>query len=246
MERFSRILHLIGEENFQRLQKKSITVIGLGAVGGFALEALARSGVQNFRIIDFDKVHKSNINRQLLALESTVGEFKTTLAKKRILDINPNSCVETMNLFVHEDTMERVLDNAPDMVIDAIDSLKPKTLLLNALYQRNIPVISSMGAALKTNPALIKTGDLMDTKHCRLARMLKRKLRKLGVGKGIRCVYSEEEPVHNHFQYYKELQEDELGRGRERRVLGSIPTITGIFGLTLANEAIFNILNNNS
>jgi len=240
MERFLRIRLLLGDEVFDALSKKRVTIIGIGAVGSYAAEALARSGVNNLRLVDFDKICKSNINRQLFAAESTIGMLKVDAAEKRILDINPYCNIEKLPLFAHNDTLDKIFDNNPDIVIDAIDSLNPKIVLLSETYKKKIPIISSMGAALKTDPVKIRIDDIFNTKHCRLARLVRKGLRKRGVGKGITCVYTTE--IVN-FKFTLQEDEsvndnDEYGNWRKRNVLGSMATITGIFGLILANIAI--------
>lgn len=245
MEQFSRIKRLLGNQNFQRLQSCSVTVVGLGAVGGYAVEGLARAGVSHLRLVDFDIIQPSNINRQILALHTTIGQAKVVAAKDRVLAINPNCKVEPLDLFVGDDTIETILSPRPDLLIDAIDSLNPKTQLLTAAYHKQIPIISSMGAALRTDPTQIKTADLMTTKNCPLARRLRQRLKKLGVTRGITCVYSTEMVDFDYKQKDETVQEESgphSDRGRMRNTLGSLPTLTGIFGLTVANQAIQQLL----
>jgi tRNA A37 threonylcarbamoyladenosine dehydratase len=244
--RFLRISRLLGAEPLARLNQSFVVVVGMGAVGGYALEALIRSGVGHVRIVDFDTVGITNINRQLLATESTLGRKKVEVARQRILDINPEVIVEALDLFAHHDTLEALFEGSPDMIIDAIDSLSPKLALLEGAWKRKIPVISSMGAALRRDPSLIQVADLMDTRGCPLAKQVRTKLRRRGVGRGILTVFSSE-PVD--FDYKEpeneqsvEYNEQILDRGRKRMVLGSLPTITGIFGLRLGHEAIAYLL----
>lgn len=219
-----------------------VTVVGLGAVGGYVVEGLVRAGVNHLRIVDFDIVQPSNLNRQLLALETNIGRSKVALAKERITAINSECTVEALPLFAGEESIGEILSPAPSLLIDAIDSLNPKTQLLYHAWQQNIPTISSMGAALRTDPALIKSGDLFSSTNCPLAKHLRKRLRRRGVGPGISCVYSTE-PVD--FDYEKEDEQEQAAphsdRGRQRNVLGSLPTITGIFGLTIANLAIMQL-----
>lgn len=244
MDRFIRTIRLLGEERFQLLQGKMVTVVGLGAVGGYAVEGLARAGVSRLRLVDFDTIQPSNLNRQILALETTLGRPKAEVARERVLAINSDCRVEALQLFAGEDSLGQILDPEPDLLIDAIDSLNPKTQLLQEAYRRGIPVISSMGAALRTDPSLIRTGDLFATSGCPLAKHLRKRLRKRGVGEGIACVYSTEKI---DFDYQlpedegKACQTPDADRGRQRNVLGSLPTITGIFGLTIANLAIMRL-----
>lgn len=239
MERFLRTSRLIGDERLQRLHDSRVTIIGLGAVGGYAAEALARAGVGHLTFVDFDTIGLTNMNRQILALESTLGMQKTCAAKARVLDINPECRVRDLEMFAHEDTFQEIFSERTDLLIDAIDSMSPKLSLLEYAWRQGIPTVSSMGAALRTDPTAIEHADLMDTYGCPLARQVRQKLRRRGVGKGIHSVFSSEVI---DFQYRdaesEEAAEQTLDRGRTRRVLGSMPTITGIFGLTAAQLAI--------
>lgn len=179
-ERFIRLERLVGPDNLELLQKSRVTVIGLGAVGSYAVEAMARSGVGHLCLIDHDTVSLSNINRQLYALESTIGKPKAELARQRVLDINPYCNVNAKQFFVNEDTLDDALEGPPDLVIDAIDSFLPKVKLLKVVVEREIPVISSMGAALKTDPSKIQMGPLYESNYCSLARKVRKLLRKWG------------------------------------------------------------------
>jgi tRNA A37 threonylcarbamoyladenosine dehydratase len=245
MGRFRRTEQLLGEEGFNRLQQSHVTVVGLGAVGGYAVEGLARAGVGFLRIVDFDTVQTSNINRQIIALESTLGRPKTEVLQERILAINPSCQVEPLPLFASDETLEDICSPRPDLLIDAIDSLNPKTQLLHGAYTRNIPTISSMGAALRTDPTFIRSGDIFDSSNCPLAKHIRKRLRRRGVDRGITCVYSTEKV---QFDYGEREEEQAVGetpfsdRGRSRNILGSLPTITGIFGLTIANLAIMHLI----
>ncbi|MDP2107015.1 MAG: tRNA threonylcarbamoyladenosine dehydratase [Desulfobulbaceae bacterium] len=240
MDRFLRIERLLGPEAFARLRDNVVTIAGLGAVGGHAMEGLARAGINRIRLVDFDVVRTHNINRQIIALESTVGTQKVIAARDRILQINPAAQVEIMPTFIDQHSVGTILDPKPDLLIDAIDMVGPKVELLAAAFARGIPIISSMGAALRTDPSQIKLADLMQTKKCPLARRIRRRLRLRGIERGIPCVFSTE-PVD--FTY--EEPEQEVGNEHllphqpsPRRVLGSLPTLTGIFGLIIANQAI--------
>jgi len=239
MPRFSRTRLLIGEEAFARLHSSHVAVIGLGAVGGYALEGLARAGIGRFTLVDFDLIKPTNINRQIFALESTLETLKTEAALQRIVDINPACRAEGLNLFIDQDTVATVLERQPDVIIDAIDALNPKVQLLRAAHASTIPTFSSMGAALRTDPLKIRVDDLSRTDHCPLAKRIRKRLRRDGITSGITCVYSTESV---HFDFSRtgpdEPSEQVIERGRERNTLGSLPTITAIFGLTLANEVI--------
>lgn len=238
-KRLIRTALVIGNERLKKLQNSKVTVVGLGAVGSYVVEGLSRAGVKHLRLIDFDTVEESNINRQLYALESTIGKDKAELAKARVLDINPKIKVEAFKLFADKKTYDTIFDNQPDLVIDAIDSLTPKTQMLAKLYEMGIPIISSMGAGLKTDPTKIHIGDLFNTKYCALARFVRKRLRRQGIKHGIPCVYSVE--ITNNERLDRVEQDNEKSSneiGRKRNVLGSLPTITGMFGLTISHYAI--------
>ncbi len=240
MQRFSRTKLLLGDERFSRLAGSHVAIIGLGAVGGYATEGLARAGVCRLTLVDFDTLSISNINRQILALESTLGRSKADAARSRVLDINPHCRVEALELFADEQTVGQIVAGRPDVVIDAIDSLNPKVQVLTALHRSGIKIFSSMGAALRTDPLQIRVSDIADTRHCPLARRLRKRLRANGIESGITCVYSTETVDFIYQPPPAERPGDNPleDRGRERRTLGSLPTLTAMFGLTLANEVI--------
>jgi tRNA A37 threonylcarbamoyladenosine dehydratase len=244
MERFSRIRSFLGEEGFTILQHSFITIVGIGAVGGHVAESLARAGVGRLRLVDFDIIQPSNINRQIMALETTLGRPKVAAAQERIAAINPGCRVEALQLFADAASVEEILTPAPHILIDAIDSMNPKVQLLTAAHNRRIPVISSMGAALRSDPTLIRTGDLMDTRNCPLAKRLRQKLRRAGIDRGISCVYSTETVTWHYDEQEEETPIPDApyaDRGRKRRSLGSLPTLTGIFGLVIANSVILRL-----
>lgn len=236
-DRLTRTRMLLGDKGLSRLQNAAVMVVGLGAVGGYALEALARSGIGRLVLVDFDVFDESNINRQILALTSTVGQKKTEVARRRVLDINPDCIIETRDMFVNADTLPQLLDIPVDFVVDAIDALNPKCCLMEALYERGIPFISSMGAALKTDPSFIKCGTLSASKNCGLAKFIRKRLRKRGLEiSRINCVYSDEQVCLPETALA--FDGDDASAGRVRHTLGSLPTITAIFGLTIANYVI--------
>lgn len=238
MERFLRTERLIGTDNMEILRSKSILIAGLGAVGSYAAEGIARLGVGSISLADFDVISRSNINRQLYALESTIGRQKAVVACERIKDINPECNVQPLKLFIHRDTIEEITIHPPDLIIDAIDSLNPKIELLTYAYKNNIPIISSMGAALRTDPSKIKCSDIFDTTKCPLSKQVRKRLRNRGVDRGIDCVFSTERINFTYTDPEEDSEgEDIVARGLKRRVLGSLPTLPGIFGLILANMA---------
>lgn len=242
-DRFSRTRLLVGEKRFERLQQARVAIVGLGAVGSYAAEGLARAGIGHLRLVDFDVVRPSNINRQLFALDSTVGKPKTDVAAARVHDINPMCDVETLSLFADPDSMPAILAGLPDVLIDAIDSVGPKVGLLAAAHSAGLRIIAAMGAATRTDPSLIRVGDIAETKTCPLARFMRQKLKKHGIVQGIRCIYSIE-PVPPGARAAPEGREHASTepaagrRGRTRATLGSLSCITGIFGLIAAREAL--------
>jgi tRNA A37 threonylcarbamoyladenosine dehydratase len=192
-------------------------------------------------LIDFDRISVSNINRQLYALESTIGMQKCEAAKERALDINPLCSVEAINGFIDTETAREYISDAPDLVIDAIDSLNPKIELVTEVVLSKIRLISCLGAALRTDPSKIKIANLEDTIGCPLGRLIRKRLRKRGIPMDFPCVYSDETlpnplPIASPNDALSDEHTQE--RGRIRNTLGSLPTLTGIFGLTAANLAI--------
>lgn len=222
-DRLARIRLLLGDENVKKLQNATVMVVGCGAVGSFAIEALARSGVGHLVVVDFDKIEESNINRQLFALTSTVGTPKVSVAAARVRDINPDAVVDAFDMFLDD---AHAPDVAPDFVIDAIDSVPSKIALAAWCQARNIPFISSMGAARKTDIAQIKIGRLSKTTVCPLAA----KIRRL-----VRNARMPDYPV----VYSTQVANSNLGPDN---TFGSMITITGIFGLMCANYAIKHII----
>ncbi len=219
MNRFHRITLLLGKDAVQKLQQSTVMVLGCGAVGSFAIEALVRSGIGHIIVIDFDKVEESNINRQLFALGSTVGKSKVEVAKDRILDINPNIKVDAMNVFFDDKTD---LGIKPDFVIDAIDSVQSKIALYKWCLKNEIPFVSSMGAARKTDVSKIKIDKISKTSVCPLASK-------------IRHIVKEERLKDFPVVYSIEPATPQENGGRE---FGSVITVTGTFGLMLADFVI--------
>ncbi|MBE6461479.1 MAG: tRNA threonylcarbamoyladenosine dehydratase [Alphaproteobacteria bacterium] len=223
MDRLHRTRLLFGDIGTQKLQQATVMVVGCGAVGSFAIEALARSGVGHLVVVDFDTVERTNINRQLFALESTVGLPKVEVAATRIRDINPDTCVDTLNVFFDDKT---VLDIMPDIIIDAIDTVESKVALYKWAYKHNIPFISSMGAASKTDPTKIKIAPISHTTVCPLASRVRKMVRDTDLP-DFPVVYSAEKPA------------PVIGHAKN---LGSVITVTGTFGLILANWVIQEIV----
>lgn len=223
MDRLHRTRLLFGDDAISKLQNATVMVVGCGAVGSFAIEALARSGIGHLIVIDFDKVEETNINRQLFALDSTLGKQKVEVAKDRIKDISPDITVDALDMFFDKATN---LDIKPDFVIDAIDTVESKIALYKWCQEKEIPFISSMGAARKTDISQIKVDKISKTSVCPLAA----KIRKI----------VKEEKIKDFYTVYSTEPADDNVKGR---VFGSVITVTGTFGLYLANFAIKNIIN---
>ena len=219
MNRLNRITLLLGKTAIEKLKQSTVMVVGCGAVGSFAIEALARSGVGRLILVDFDKVEESNINRQLFALDSTLGQPKVEIAKQRIFDINPNIKVDALNIFFDENAQ---IDTKPDFVIDAIDTVQSKISLYKWCDDKNIPFISSMGAARKTDISKIKIAKISKTSVCPLASKIRRLIREDNIS---------DFPV----VFSTETATPQQNGGRE---FGSVVTVTGTFGLILADFVI--------
>jgi tRNA A37 threonylcarbamoyladenosine dehydratase len=194
-DRFERSILLYGEDAIQRFSECRVAVIGIGGVGSYAAEALARSGFGYLRLVDSDMVELSNCNRQLWALESTVGEYKVSVAAERLKDINPAVTIDAHPERFCSDTAEKLLAGPLDFVVDAIDSVPDKIELIRRCIANGIPVVSCMGAARRKDPTLIRYGNLFEPTGCPLARKMRRELRKQGIEGRVPVVYSEESAV---------------------------------------------------
>lgn len=237
MMRFARTLQLIGTDNLARLQAARVAIFGLGAVGSYVVEALARAGVGHLLLIDHDIISLSNINRQLFALESTLGQYKTQVARVRVLDINPACQVEVRTEFVDGENVADLLAPDVSVVVDCIDGVNSKVNLIVAARTLNLPVLSSMGAAAKFDPSKIQVADIAQSSVCPLALIMRKRLRRRGVAQGVRCVFSTEAAHNKNAPLMDEIPEQEKN-GRPRTPLGSISYLTGIFGLYLAAETV--------
>ena len=193
-DQFIRTRMLIGDEPIERLKQAKVAVFGIGGVGGYVVEALARAGVGAIDLIDNDRVALSNINRQIIALRSTVGEWKTEAAKKRLLDINPDIKVRTHNLFFLPETADEFDFDGIDYVVDAIDTVSGKIALIENAKRCNVPVISSMGAGNKLDPTAFEVADIAKTSVCPLAKIMRKKMKEKGIKK-LDVVWSDEEPI---------------------------------------------------
>lgn len=229
----SRTRTLLGEEACDRLAHATVAVIGTGGVGGYAVEALARSGVGHLLIIDADNVAPSNINRQLVALHSTVGESKVGIFSERCRNINPQIEVKAVKEFVTPDNVAELIGTDVDFVIDAIDTVAPKMSVIAHCLRNHVPIISSMGAGGRTDPSKIGYYDISETREDGLARAVRQRMKKMGLRRNLKVVASTE-PPHHHSVI-------ELNEQNKRSSFGTIITIPAIFGLYLANHVIMKI-----
>jgi tRNA A37 threonylcarbamoyladenosine dehydratase len=233
-ERFSRTALLLGDEALARLKAAHVAVFGIGGVGGYTVEALARSGVGALDLIDPDQVCVSNINRQLLATEQTVGQDKVEVARDRIQSISPDCAVTVHKLFFLPETAAQINFSNYDYVIDAIDTVTGKLALVSAAKEADVPIISCMGTGNKLNPMLFRVGDLYETDSCPLARIMRRECRKRGIG-GFKGGYSTEKPLSPKKQ---SVPQEAL----RRDIPGSIAFVPAAAGLLLASEVIKDLL----
>lgn len=246
LHRFSRTELLVGTAALAKLQGAHVAVIGLGGVGSYTAEALCRSGVGRLTLIDFDDICVTNINRQLHATTATVGKAKVEVMAERLRLINPAAEIIAQRQFYSADNSAQLLAGHFDYVVDAIDHFTAKLHLLVTCRERNIPVISSMGAAAKLDPTRIRVGDIATTHTCRMARSMRKLLKKQGITSGIKVVYSTEEfhPPQGevpgcHANCVCPNKDDQRFSCTHRRViLGSVAHIPGIFGLTMAGEVL--------
>jgi tRNA A37 threonylcarbamoyladenosine dehydratase len=237
MRWFSRSELLLGEAALERLRAARVTVFGLGGVGSFAVEALARAGVGHLRLVDHDVVGPSNLNRQLFALRSTLGQPKVAVAAARVLDINPDCDVDPRQTFIHTDTLPDLLTPRPDVMIDAIDSMTCKVALMRTAHEQGIPILTAMGAGGRRDSSQLRVGDLSETRLCPLAARVRKELRKVGITQGIRCVYSLE-PADNKRPANPIDIEPHRGPGRQRRPVGTISYMPAIMGMMVAEEVL--------
>ena len=235
-EQFSRTALLIGEEGLQKLSKKRVIVFGVGGVGGYAVEALARSGVGSIDIVDNDKVSLSNINRQIIATHKTVGRYKVDVAKERILDINPDIKVNAYKTFYCPENESEFDFKSYDYIIDAIDTVAGKLALIENAKKHNVPIICSMGAGNKLNPAKFEVADISQTSVCPLARVIRTELKKRNI-KDVKVVYSKEKPLTPA----KIIPANDCPESK-KVAPGSIAFVPSVAGLIIAGEVIKDLI----
>lgn len=233
---FERSLLVFEEAGLTKLQAANVLVAGVGGVGGYVAEALARAGVGQITLLDHDSVGASNKNRQIIALDSTMGRNKAEVMKERIMDINPLCQVTVSRQFIRPDDMELLLSTPYDFVVDAIDSLNCKVALVASAVKKNVPIASSMGAGRRIDPSKIELTDISKTHGCALARNMRQRLKKQGIHKGVITVFSTELPK-------KPGPMEAIEGARGRVVNGTASYMPGIFGLMLAGYVINTIAN---
>ena len=236
-ERFSRTQMMLGDDSLSKLKNSRVAVFGVGGVGGAVAEALARGGVGCIDLVDSDTVSVSNINRQIIALESTVGMYKVDAARERIKDICPDTQVNVHKCFYLPDTADMFDFGVYDYVVDAVDTVTAKTELCVRAHESSTPIISAMGAGNKLDPTMFKVADVFSTKVCALARTMRNALKKRGI-KSLKCVYSEELPV--------------LPAGKKeftpegKPIPASVSFVPPVMGYIMAGEVIKDIINYNN
>lgn len=219
---FERLISLIGKDKFSKLQTSNVLVVGIGGVGGYSLEALVRSGIMNISIIDYDKIEITNLNRQIISSNDNIGLNKVDVAKERVLKINPDVNIITFNENLNEDNIDKILENKYDYIIDACDTISTKVLIIEKSFKHKYKLISCMGTANKTNPALLSITELSKTNNDPIAKILRKKIKDLKINKKIKVVSSTETPVVN-------------------QKLGTNSYIPGIAGLLCASYVINDI-----
>lgn len=244
LNQFSRTQLLLGKEAMERLEQARVAVFGVGGVGGYTAEALARSGVGTIDLIDDDKVCLTNINRQIIATRKTVGQYKADVMKERILDINPNAVVHVHKCFYLPETKDEFDFSQYSYVVDAVDTVTAKIQLVLEAQEAKIPIISSMGAGNKLDPSAFEVADIYKTSVCPLAKVMRRELKKRGVKK-LKVVYSKEKPI-------RPLEDMSIScrtncicppgakhKCTERRdIPGSVAFVPSVVGLIIAGEVI--------
>ena len=223
-EEFERTISLIGEKNFAKLSNSKIAIFGIGGVGSYALEGLARSGIGNIDIYDDDQVDITNINRQIIALHSTIGKKKVEIAKQRALDINPELNINAFDMFYDEKSSNSINLKQYDYIIDAIDTVKSKLELIKNANNGNIKIISSMGTGKKLDPTKLEITDINKTSVCPLAKVIRKELRKMNIKK-LKVLYSTEEPNPS-----------------KDNITTSIAFVPSVAGLIIASEVVKDII----
>ena len=242
LHQFSRNELAIGKEGLEKLANSTVAVLGVGGVGSFSVEALARSGIGRIVMVDKDVIDITNINRQIPALLSTIGKAKVDVMKERIADINPDCEVIGLKMFYTEETYEQFFDYRPDFVIDASDTISYKVHLMKECLKRDIPIISSMGAANKMDPTRFRIVDISKTHTDPIAKVIRTKLRKEGIKKGIPVVFSDESPIVIREDVRKVVGNDKASIRKAKMPPSSNSFVPSVCGLIMASYVIRNLL----
>lgn len=238
MNQFTRTELLLGEEAINKLQNARVAIFGIGGVGGYVVEALARSGIKEFDLIDNDTVCESNINRQIIATYKTIGMNKVDVMKERILDINPNAIIHTYTCFYLPENASDFEFDKYSYIVDAIDTVTAKIDLVLKAQEFNVPIISSMGTGNKLNPTMLQVSDIYKTNVCPLAKVMRRELKKRNVKK-LKVVYSEEEPIKISEEMLSKYQTNTNDNPTSRRSIpGSTAFVPPVAGLIIASEVV--------
>lgn len=235
LNQFSRTQLIFGEDNMERLKNARVAVFGVGGVGGYTVEALARSGVGTLDLVDNDTVCLSNVNRQIIATTKTIGQYKVDVAKERILEINPDAVVNIYKTFYMPETKDQFDFKNYDYIVDAIDTVTGKVQLVLQAKEAGVPIISSMGAGNKINPTMFEVADIYKTSVCPLAKVMRHELKKRGIKK-LKVVYSKEKPITPMQSTEEEAQ------GTRRSIPGSTAFVPSTVGLIIAGEVVKDIL----
>lgn len=227
---FSRTVYILGKSAVERLNNSHVILFGIGGVGSYTAEALVRSGIGYLTLYDADRVNPSNINRQLIALNSTVGNLKTDAAETRYNDINPDLRLETHSVYISPETFGKIDFSDCDYIIDAIDNITAKLLIIQEAVKLNIPIISCMGTGNKIDPGRFKIADISKTSVCPLARIMRRELRTRGIY-NLKVLYSDEKPV-------TPVLPPAIESNNDKRPIGSLSFVPGTAGLMIAGEVI--------
>lgn len=238
--RFSRTELLLGKAAMEKLRNSRVAVFGIGGVGGYTVEALARSGVGKLDLIDSDKVSLTNLNRQIIATERSIGRYKVDVMKERILEINPEAVVKVHKCFYLPETRKEFDFTQYSYVVDAVDTVTAKLQLVVEAEEAGVPVISSMGAGNKLDPAAFQVADIYKTSVCPLAKVMRRELKKRGIKK-LKVVYSKEQPLTPGWETTAEIQEENQSR---RAVPGSVAFVPSVAGLIIAGEVVKDLIRN--
>lgn len=230
VNQFSRTEILIGKKGIEKLNKAKVVVFGIGGVGSYVVEALARIGVGHLILVDFDKVDITNLNRQIEATHSTIGKLKIEVMKERILDINPNAKVEIYKPDEIEDGEENIIDNTITYVVDAIDTMTSKLKIIEKAKKENVPIISATGTGNKLDPTMFEVEDIYKTSVCPVCKILRKELKNRGI-KDLKVVYSKELPV-----------KPQIERETTEKTIGSISFVPSVAGLIIAGEVVKDII----